>query len=207
MARSFTLSLKTLLRTGALLLSGLFSQTAHAQHDVILRADGQEIKAKILTVSPENIRYVRSDTVSTDTLQIATAQVFLLRYANGVRELVHPPAVSNSTEIPRAEAIRLGAADARKYFRAPGAFWGTYGATLANPMAGVVTGVAVGSTRPPAHNLIVSDPNLLQNPDYVRSYRNQAQNKKLGKAAAGFGVGMATWAVAVVYLLSITTHW
>ena len=192
------------------ILGCLLSQAALAQHDVILRTNGEEIQAKVLTVGPEAIRYVRRDTASTDTLRIATAEVFMLRYANGTRELIKQPAATGSSGLvglSRAEATRQGAADARKYFRAPGTFWGTYGATLVNPLAGLVTGVAVGNTRPPTYNLTVPDATLLQNPDYVRSYRQQAKNQKLGKAAAGFGAGMGTLLVVVAVILNSTTHW
>ncbi|UOQ72895.1 hypothetical protein [Hymenobacter cellulosilyticus] len=197
------------MRFALIILGCLLSQVAMAQHDVILRTNGEEIQAKILTVGPEAIRYVRRDTASTDTLRIAATEVFLVRYANGTRELIKQPAVASSglVGLSRSEAMRQGTADARKYFRAPGTFWGTYGATLVNPLAGLVTGVAVGGSRPPTHNLTVPDANLLQNPDYVRAYRQQAKNQKLGKAAAGFGAGMGTLLVVVAVILNSTTHW
>lgn len=193
-----THSLRPAIRRFVLLLLGwMLSPAAFAQHDAIIRVDGDEIKARILTVGPDTIRYVRHDPPGPDTLRIAATDVFMLRYANGTREVIRHPMASGTTQLSRPEALQRGAADARQYFRAPGAFWGTYGATLLNPMAGLVTGVVVGSIRPPEYRLTVSDPVLLQNPDYVRGYRQQAKNKKLGKAAAGFGAGVCTFVVAV----------
>ncbi|UOQ53732.1 hypothetical protein [Hymenobacter cellulosivorans] len=205
----FTYSLHPVVRRFMLILLGwMLSPAAFAQHDAILRTNGEEIKAKILTVSPDTIHYVHLDPPSTDTLRIASADVFMLRYANGTREVIqHPVATSSAMQLSRQEAMQRGAADARKYFRAPGAFWGTYGATLLNPMAGLVTGVVVGNVRPLEYNLTAPDPNLLKNPDYVRGYQRQAKNKKLGKAVAGFGAGVGTLVVALAVLLTNSRHW
>jgi hypothetical protein len=182
-------------------LFSLLASLAQAQHDVILRTNGAEINAKVLTIRPDRISYLHLDTAATDTLAIASQQVFMIRYANGTKEVISRTAPA-PVGLTRAEASRRGANDARMYFKAPGAFWGTYGATVINPMAGLATGAVFSAIRPGVRNLTIPQPAMLQNPDYVRGYQQQAQRKKLGKAAAGFGAGMGTLVLVVLVVLS-----
>ncbi|TGE15937.1 hypothetical protein [Hymenobacter elongatus] len=182
----------------------MLTHLVQAQHDTILRTDGREIKARVLTIGPSAISYVPLDTATTDTLRLASAQVFLIRYANGARELIRPALATQPKELSAAEAGSRGTQDARQHFRASGAFWGTYGTTVAYAPIGLATGIAIALTPPKAANLRVPDATLLQNPEYVRSYERQAQRKKTGNAAAGFGAGIGT---VLVLAVAILTAW
>jgi len=176
--------------------------------DVILRTNGEEASGKVLAITPELVTYV---TPSADTLHLAAIQVFLIRYANGTREVLnHPAAAPTSAPAPgltKEAAYAQGRRDARAHFRASGVFWGTYAATLATSgsggLGGVATGLATGLTAPKPRNFIVPDTELLKSPEYVQGYQRQAQNKKLGSAAGGFGAGVGTIVVAMAVLLSI----
>ncbi|GAA3919614.1 hypothetical protein GCM10022406_02590 [Hymenobacter algoricola] len=184
-----------------LLFLGLHT-TAQAQ-DVILRTNGEELPAKVLTVQPTKISYVLP-AAPTDTLYLNAPEVFMIRYANGTKEIIHAstyvaaPAPGLTPEQARAQ----GELDAVKYFKAPGAFWGTFGATVVSTpvywLGGIATGAAVAATPPASRNLVVPDAALLKNPAYVSGYKQQAQRKKLSKAAAGFGVGVGTSVALVV---------
>lgn len=184
-----------------LLCLGLFTGSAQAQHDVILHIDGREVNARVLVITPVDISYLPTDTAATDTLHVAASQVFLIRYANGTREVIQH-AKPAAPALSGADARSMGVMDARKNFRAPGAFWGTFGATVAYPPAGLVVGTVIAASRPSPVNIITSDRALLQNPEYMSGYRQQAQRKKLGKAAAGFGTGVGTLAVAAIIFLA-----
>ncbi|MCB2406698.1 hypothetical protein [Hymenobacter lucidus] len=172
---------------------------AQAPHDVILHIDGREVNARVLVITPADISYLPVDTVASDTLHVAASQVFLIRYANGTKEVIqHAPAAPS---LSGADARSMGMLDARKNFRAPGAFWGTFGATVAYAPVGLVVGTVIAASRPSPVNIITSDRALLQNPDYMSGYRRQAQRQKLGKAAAGFGTGLGTVLVATAIIL------
>ena len=56
--------------------------------DVILRTDGSEIPGRMLAISPLELRYLPP--TGADTLRLTTTEVFLVRCANGTRELLHP---------------------------------------------------------------------------------------------------------------------
>jgi hypothetical protein len=176
---------------------------AHAQ-DTILRTNGDEVKARVLTITPLDVAYIpTTEPVSTDTLHLAATDVFLIRYANGTKEVVtSPAATAPAVGLNRTaqELSELGRLDAKRLFKAPGAFWGTFGATVislpAYGLGGIAAGAVMAATPPKRHNMIVSDQVLLNDPTYVSSYQKQAQKQKLGKAAGGFGVGLLTVTVA-----------
>ena len=46
------------------------------------------------------------------------------------------------------------------------------------------------------------NPSLYQNPDYMNGYKKGAHNKKIGKAATGFGIGMAFWIAVLAVTIS-----
>jgi hypothetical protein len=43
---------------------------------------------------------------------------------------------------------------------------------------------------------------LLQNANYVAGYRRQAQNKKIGSVAGGFGAGLGTLMIVPVIIIA-----
>lgn len=171
--------------------------------DVILRTSGEEVPAKVVRITPDQVVYL----TGADTLQMPAADVFLIRYANGTKEVLTKSSATAAPTLTPEQAQQLGRTDARQLFKAKGAFWGTCGATFvtmgAYGLGGLVTGGFIAATPPKDKNIIPSRPELLQNPDYVRGYKQQAQNKKLGKAAAGFGVGAGTGLVTVVVIAAI----
>ncbi|WP_022825182.1 hypothetical protein [Hymenobacter norwichensis] len=187
----------------------LLAAQSHAQ-DVILQTNGEELPGKVLTITPDSIAYLSSEAGRFDTLHIAASSVFLIRYANGTKEVI-TKSMATPTEQPmsKEEAYAKGRLDARKYYRAPGAFWGTYSATVLTGYGGPIVGVVVAASKPKPRNFIAPEAKLLQDPNYVSGYQRQAQNRKIGSAAGGFGAGVGTLAVfvTVVGLLLVGAHW
>lgn len=180
----------------------LLAARSHAQ-DVILKTNGDELPGKVLAITPDSVTYLSAEAGRSDTLRLAASSVFLIRYANGTKEVLRQPEASPTTApMSKEEAYNKGRLHARTYYKATGAFWGTYAATVVTGYGGPITGVAVAATKPPVRKLVVPDAQLLQDPNYVAGYRQQAQNKKIGSAAAGIGAGVATWAVVVVVLFA-----
>jgi hypothetical protein len=191
-----------------LLCCFLFCATFSAlAQDTILRTNGDEVKAQVLAITPTEVAYVpTTEPPSTDTLHLAATEVFLIRYANGTKEILHDTtATGPALGLARTpqEMNNQGRLDAKLYFKAPGAFWGTAGATLVSyGVGGIVTGAVIAASPPKRHNMIVPDQALLNDPNYVSGYQKQAQRQKLGKAASGLGVGLAT-GVVVMYAVVI----
>lgn len=185
-----------------LLLCGLLLTLHAAAQDVLLQTNGEELTGKVLSITPELVTYVGP---TADTLRMDAGQVFLIRYANGTKEVLTRPtaAAAPALGLSRDAAYTQGRRDARTHFRAQGAFWGTYAATVSTGYGGVATGLVVSLVRPNPLSFIVPNTELLKNPDYVKGYQRQAQNKKIGSAAGGFGAGIGTLAVVGAVLLSI----
>ncbi|QNP53617.1 hypothetical protein H9L05_08720 [Hymenobacter qilianensis] len=144
-------------------------------------------------------------------MHLLATDVFLIRYSNGTKEIVsQPDATAPAIGLGRTpqQMSDLGREDAGKYFKARGAFWGTFGATVVSipatyGLGGIVAGTVIAATPPKPHNMIVPDQALLADTDYVSGYQKQAQRKKLGKAAGGLGLGLATGVVVVYTLVMI----
>jgi len=173
--------------------------------DVILHTDGNETPARVLAVSPQRITYLAGP----DTLNLPTAEVFLIRYANGTREVLTTPAppdvVSASPQAAKAQD-RQGRLDAGRYFKTRGTFWGSYALTLASTptffLGGLVGSLALGCTKPQERNFTAPMPENFAAHSYAAGYRSRAAKKKFGSAALGCGLGIATVGVASLMILN-----
>ncbi|WP_375418879.1 hypothetical protein [uncultured Hymenobacter sp.] len=181
--------------------------------DVILRLDGEEVAGRVLLITPTELRYLPAPVAGTpagaattpDTLRLPVAAVFLVRYANGTREVLTRPLVAapllgdgRLDTLSGPERQRLGRSDARRYYRGRSVFWGSAGAFWLG-VPGLV-GTAIVSSRPvPAPQLRAPLPVLLQDSDYGAAYQQQANRLKRGKAWAGYGTGAAIL-LGAVYL-------
>ncbi|OUJ75928.1 hypothetical protein [Hymenobacter crusticola] len=172
--------------------------------DVILKSDGEEITGKVITITPDQITYVSAAEGRSDTLHLASSTVFLIRYANGTKEVLRNSAAPTEPVMSKEEAYTRGRLDARKFYRAPSAFWGTYASTVVGVgYGGVVTGVVVGTTKPKAQNFVVPEATLLHNADYMAGYQQQAHKKKIGSVVGGFGAGVGTLVVVQAIILAV----
>ncbi|MDU0369750.1 hypothetical protein ACFPAF_05035 [Hymenobacter endophyticus] len=189
-----------------LVLCGLLLTLRATAQDVILLSNGEELTGKVLTITPELVTYINS---SADTLRVAATQVFLIRYPNGTKDVFQRQATAAPAlpGLAQEATYDQGRRDARAYFKAPGAFWGTYGATIVTiaygGIGGVATGMGISLTPPKKQNMRVPDPALLKSPNYVAGYQHQARNKKFGNAAGGYGAGVGTVVALVVALFFI----
>jgi hypothetical protein len=183
-------------------------QSASAQ-DYIVKINGEEIFARVLEITLQEVIYQQpADSLKEITERIPRSEVFMVRFANGTREVFGenlPEA--QVTEVLRTsdEMYMLGKQDALKYYKGTGAMWGSAASSLIWPY-GYAGSLAIGLTRPKAQNHPVSDYNLLTDPHYVRGYEDQAKKKKGRKALAGAGIGTVAIFGTVLYILSTVGH-
>lgn len=184
------------------LLCALLLQTAFAQ-DVIIKIDGTEIKARVLEITLSEVVYQSPDSVESRSQSISKSEVFMVRFANGTREVFQEnlPAVADSGAQPNdpAQMYYQGQQDALRYYKGNGAMWGSAASLTMGPL-GIVGPIIIGSTKPKAHKNPVPAQHLLLDQNYVNGYEKQAHKRKIGKAALGTGIGT----VALVALLLIT---
>lgn len=198
----------------------VFGSPAGAQ-DVILDVQGNEQPGQVVEVTPTQVifRPQGSDPAAA-AVALDKQLLFMIRFANGTKEtfaqnLLPPPAPATSAaagdSVARLTSEALyaqGQADALKLHNYKGAFWGTYAATLVTmPLAtagGIITGGAIGLTRPVAANNPQIPPAMLRQPSYVAGYEEQAQRHKLQKAAAGYGAAWGTTiGVGLLYVIGL----
>ncbi|OWP64327.1 hypothetical protein CDA63_04645 [Hymenobacter amundsenii] len=177
--------------------------------------NGDELPGRVLAILPGYIRYLAASPgpagTAPDTLQLATAQVFLIRYVNGTKDVFRPAAAASEAASPllglsTEQRYERGRQDSRRYYQpAKGVFWGTFAGTVATGgYGGPVVGGAIALTPPSRSNLNAPETTLLNDPAYYKGYRQQAQNRKLGKAAAGFGVGLGALAtIGVIIFIAV----
>lgn len=190
----------------ALLL--LLLQHAFAQ-DVIVKVNGEEMAARVAEITLHDIIYQHPDSAQGMLHHIAKADVFMVKFANGTKEVfAQNLPETDSTVVPESspeQMYELGRKDAELLYKGKGAMWGSAASSFIFPY-GLAGSVAIGLVRPKAANNPVSNLNYLSDPNYVRGYEDRAKKRKLGKAAAGAGIGVGAFtvvaAVATVMLLN-----
>jgi len=198
-----------------LLGAGLAAQAQQpatpAATDVLLLTTGQEVSGRVLTITPTELTYLPAAPTPSDTLRLPTSSVFLVRYANGTREVLTAPApVANDDPTPPAlrglstpQRQQLGQRDALRYYRASGPYWGALGSTLyLGPLLGLAPTAVISSQWVRDHNLKAPTPALLQDASYAQGYRQQANRTKHRRAWSGYGVATAVYVVLIAALVA-----
>ncbi|MER2996919.1 hypothetical protein [Pontibacter populi] len=181
-----------------ILLSCLLAQVAMSQ-DVIVKINGEELKANVQEITTTDIIYLSADTTDTLNYSLAKTEVFMIRFANGTKEVFTenlPSETTNETTIVDPVMMyQKGRQDARLHYNGTGAMLGSAATVF---LAGPVGPIIIGAVKPRARYNKALPAASLQDPNYVKGYEKQAHNRKIGKAAIGFGVGTG---VGVLYLL------
>jgi hypothetical protein len=185
----------------------LLLQVALAQ-DVILKLDGEEIPARVLEITLEAIRYQHpADSLQADTLHVPRTEVFMIRFANGTKEVFSENLPEN--QVPEEQPLRpdqmylKGQHEALRYYKGSGAMWGAAASSLFWPY-GLAGAIVIGGVPPRINPVNVSDIRLLRDANFVRGYEKQAHRRKMGRAAIGAGIGTATAFGALLVILAAT---
>ncbi|MGI4740191.1 MAG: hypothetical protein ACRYG7_33895 [Janthinobacterium lividum] len=188
--------------------------SARPATDVLLLTTGQEVSGRVLTITPTELTYLPTAPTPPDTLHLPIASVFLVRYANGTREVLTAPPPLAADKDPTPLALRelsapqrqqLGQHDALRYYRASGPYWGAFGSTLyLGPLLGLAPTAVISSHWVRDNNLKVPTPTLLQDASYAQGYQQQANQLKRRRTWSGYGVATALYVVLIGALLAGT---
>jgi hypothetical protein len=77
-----------------------FNQLSEDTCDVLLFKDGSEIRGKVLEVSGDEIKYKRCDTPDGPTYVSRKSELFMIKYANGTREVIRSDEPPKQTKKP-----------------------------------------------------------------------------------------------------------
>lgn len=200
--------MRHLLLATALLLGQAARAQSAAPTDVLLLVNGDEIAGQVLSISPRSISY-RALT-KPDTLRFDTDAVFLIRFGNGTREVLHdhwraapvpaPPAPDALAGLNQLQRRTLGLRDARQHYKHPSAFWVAAGMGLQGGPLGIIAPAVITSRPLPDRNLRAPVPLRLADPTYHAAYAQEARRMRRSKAWGGYAVGLAAcvlvWSLA-----------
>ncbi|GAB3875687.1 hypothetical protein GCM10028824_31690 [Hymenobacter segetis] len=72
---------------------------ARAQ-DLLTKRNGDEIAVKVVEITPSEVKYRRADNPDGPLISIWRSDVFLIRYANGTKEVLNAPPAAVGTGLP-----------------------------------------------------------------------------------------------------------
>ena len=178
----------------------LVLQGAVAQ-DYIVKLNGDEIPARVLEITLDDVVYHHPDSAEALTSRIPKAAVFMIRFENGTKEVLTQSMAEKDTATVRLlspdQLYQLGTQDALQYYKGNGVMWGSAASTALLFPYGLAGAVILGVVPPDVHPNKVSDIALLAYPEYVLGYEKQAKKKRRRKALAGAGIGSAV-AITVI---------
>ncbi len=198
----------------------LLASAYAAAQDVLVKRNGEEINAKVLTITPGEITYLLpndpQDTLAAPAQEqtLALREVFMIKYGNGTREVFEdeqtPPIKTVAYEPPgnpiavpktKADAFEQGRADATNYYHGySGAATGTLVVSLLSPIAGLIPAIACSSTPPGEFSMRYPGNDLYKDRGYRMGYRRQAHRIKAGRVWRSWGIGLGVNLALVVLL-------
>ena len=91
------------------LLLALCTSAAHAQ-DLLTKRNGDELAVKVMEITPAEVKFHRADNPEGPLISVWKSDVFMIRYANGTKEVfnttpVYGPARGPASPAPTARAV------------------------------------------------------------------------------------------------------
>lgn len=172
-------------------------QVIQAQ-DIITKRTGESLKAKVLEITPAEVKYKHIDRLEGPTYTLAKADVLLIQYEDSTQETFDLENTVQQEQEPIKEMLSKGIGlyaqgqqDAVVYYEGyRGARTGTLVTSLLSPLAGLIPAIACSTTTPKEKNLDYPSHELMKNPDYKNGYLQCSRKIKSGKVWSYWGVGL-----------------
>ncbi len=194
--------MKNLLNSLLIIALCIISISTNAQ-DIITKKDGTDISAKVLELTITEIKYKRVDNLSGPIYTLPKADVLMIRYEDGTKDIFNEVVSSESKSLPDDEMCEKGKEDAKMYYKAKktGAGWtlATAAVPVTAPLFGLIPAIKCSSAVPADKNLNYPDKELMQNTDYSRCYKRQAKKMKTKKIWKFYAIGSGIYAGALIY--------
>jgi hypothetical protein len=196
-----------------LFLIGNFAQA----QDIITKKNGDDIKAKVLEVNQNEIKYKSFSNPDGPLFVIYKSDVLLIRYENGTKDIfsesannqINYNANSNSngstlmSTSSTSDMRTKGKQDALVNYKGKrsGAGWTCATSIVCGPLFGLIPAAACSASEPIDENLNYRDPELMKNNDYNLAYTSQAHKIKKRKVWTNYGIGSGFWIVFILLAL------
>ncbi len=167
------------------LLLSIIGLSAFSQ-DLIMKNDLQNIEAKVIEITPSEIKYKSFSNLEGPLISILKIDVKMIKYENG--ELMYLNTGQQNTNIDMGS---LGRQDAINNYRCVKC--GATGTTITSflsPILGLIPAVATSASYPKDFNLNEPNPEYMKNRGYQKAYNRQAKKMKQTKIWTGWGAGL-----------------
>ncbi|MVM30930.1 hypothetical protein GO755_12885 [Spirosoma sp. HMF4905] len=165
---------------GLALLMGLLSTPFVYGQDNIILKNGSEIQAKVLEVSPGQIKYRRQDNPDGPIYTTGTTDVLLIKYANGTKDVL-----GQST----SRSSRMAPAPMNPVLSAPAPSTGATTPGRLGYHTGLFSRYFTNSVGERIDNSVARSL-LVEHPDAMRIYRRGQSLRKWTYATAGTGLAL-----------------
>lgn len=185
--------------------------SSHAQ-DLIIKRNTDEIPAKVLEVSPTEIKYKQTDHLDGPTYVIPKSEVFMIRYSNGTNEIFYAEN-SEPVTMPKSQTEEIilipssadlytqGLADASRYYTGYKASSTTVLLVgLLSPILGLVPAIACSGKSPAEKNLNYPNRELMNKSEYYEGYTKRSKRIKQGKIWSNLGIAFGVNVAAILVL-------
>ncbi|GGG15842.1 hypothetical protein [Pontibacter amylolyticus] len=173
--------------------------------DTIIKKTGEEIPSRVLEITLHEILYKHPDSLQGITWRMPKAEVFMVKFENGTKEVFEqqPDSMSGmAQDMTPDQLYALGKEDAKQYYKGNGAMWGSAASSMVMFPLGLAGSLVIGATPPKVKPEHVPDIRLLEDQDYLKGYKEQAARKKRGKALAGVGIGAGIQLGLIILIVS-----
>ena len=125
----------------------MISTGTNAQ-DLITKADGTDISAKVLEVTITEIKYKRVDNLSGPIYTLLKSDVLMIRYEDGTKDIFNKVVSSDDKSLPDDGMCEKGIEDAIMYYEAKktGAGWTLTTVAVTSPLLGLIPAINCGNT-------------------------------------------------------------
>ncbi len=187
------------------LLPLLIGTSAFAQ-DLITTRTGEDIKGRVTEIGLTEVKYHPWESAEGTVSTISKANILLIRYEDGGKEIFEAVAAPVPDILPERAAVNKtgvvsslnnssmfmrGQVDAKRYYqgyRESGTI-SLIGTLFLGPVFGLIMPIAIASTPPKMTTLNYPSETSMRNPEYARGYVAQAQKIRNDKVWLNYGIG------------------
>jgi len=192
--------------------------------DIIYVKDGTEVKAKIIEITDEFVKYKRFEQQEGPLRSLQISEVFMVIYENGTREVfkgggkdiiqnqvpvevaVKKENIDANLSMDGMDLCFKGQQDAGRYYTGyrEAATWTAAATILGGIVIGVIPAIACSSSEPQMSSLTIPNSDLFKNSSYYQCYKQEAKRIKSKKVWTNFAIGAAVDVAVAVFIVSLS---
>ena len=205
--------MKTIYKSLLFIIISIMSITSYAQ-DLITKRDGSEIQAKVLEVTPTEVKFKRFDNQGGPLFTLPKTEIFMIKYENGTKDVFDQASTQTNSQ-PNLTAIlpqqspnntnlcMQAEQDANRYYegKQSGKGWTCATAIITSPLIALIPAAICSGIEPSDSKLLYPSSDLMKDMNYNRCYKEQAHKIKRRKVWTSFGIGSGVW-LAIILIAS-----